>query len=259
MTLGRLERHLRAQGWRGTLDLKRLNATLLPRAVIRDPTVLRVIEKIYAEDMIAFGYEPANLGHPPSADASAVAVQALAELVERHERISDLHRMIAPDYHPGAPGGSPELKQREVHRPNEEGRDRRTAVEISGVTLCPSDDLITGTWLDRPETGPVDGCAFEVVGWVVSKAPVAEVEFVHEQSVIATCELTVSRPDVASVYGGSSDVGFWKAIGTAGLAPDFTIEVRVVFQDGRRDVIAEIRGTQQLTSAFTPLHAANHG
>ncbi len=95
-TLGRLERHLQAQGWRGTLDLKRLNATLLQRAVIRDPTVLRVIEKIYAEDMIAFGYEPANVGHPPSADASAVAVQALAELVERHERISDLHRMVAP-------------------------------------------------------------------------------------------------------------------------------------------------------------------
>jgi hypothetical protein len=47
-------------------------------------------------------------------------------------------------------------------------------------------------------------------------------------------------------------VGFWKAIGTVGLAPDFTVEVRVVFQDGRRDVIAEIRGTQQLTSAFTP-------
>ena len=47
------------------------------------------------------------------------------------------------------------------------------AVEISGVTLCPSDDLITGAWLDAPQTGPVDGYAFEVSGWVVSKAPVA--------------------------------------------------------------------------------------
>jgi hypothetical protein len=35
-------------------------------------------------------------------------------------------------------------------------------------------------------------------------------------------------------------------------APAFTIVVRVVFQDGCRRVIAEIRGTQQLTSAFTP-------
>ena len=252
VTLGRLERHLQAQGWRGTLDLKRLNATLLPRAVIRDPTLLRLIEKIFADDMIAFGYEPANVGHPPSADASAVAVQALAELVERHERISDLHRMLAPDYYPGAPGGSPELEQRKVHCPNEEGRDRRMAVEISGVTLCPSDDLITAAWLDYPRTGPVDGYAFEVFGWVVSKAPVAEVEFVHERSVVARCELTVSRPDVARVYGSSSQVGFWKAIGTVGLAPAFTIGVRVVFQDGRRREIAEIRGTQQLTSAFTP-------
>jgi hypothetical protein len=126
------------------------------------------------------------------------------------------------------------------------------AVEISGVTLCPSDDLITAACLDYPRTGPVDRYAFEVNGWVVSKAPVAEVEFVHEQSVVACCELTVSRPDVAVMYGSSSQVGFWKAIGTAGLEPAFTVGVRVVFQDGRRREIAEIRGKQQLTSAFIP-------
>jgi Sulfotransferase family len=252
VTLGKLERHLQAQGWQGTLDLKRLNATLLPRAVIHDPTLLRQIEKIYTDDMIAFGYEPANVGHPPSADASAVAVQALAELVERHERIGDLHQMLAPEYYPGAPGGSPEVEQQKVNSPNEEGRDRRTAVEISGVTPCPSDDLITAAWLDYPRTGPIDGYAFEVFGWVVSKAPVAEVQFIHDGIVIASCELTVSRPDVASAHGSSSPVGFWKAIGTVGLAPAFTIEVWAVFQDGRRREIAEIRGTQQLTSAFTP-------
>ena len=116
----------------------------------------------------------------------------------------------------------------------------------------PSNDLITAAWLDCPRTGPVDGYVFEVFGWVVSKAPVAEVEFVHEGSVVARCQLTLSRADVASVYGSSSPVGFWKAIGTVGFPPAFTIGVRVVFQDGRRDVIAEIRGTQQLTSAFTP-------
>jgi FkbH-like protein len=126
------------------------------------------------------------------------------------------------------------------------------AVEISGVTQCPSDDLITGAYLDYPQTGPVDGHALQVSGWVVSKAPVVEVEFVHEGSAVARCGLDVSRPDVAKAYGSSSQVGFCKAIGTVGLAPDFTIEVRVVFQDGRRDVIAEIRGTQQLTLTFTP-------
>jgi Sulfotransferase family len=96
VTLGRLENHLQAQGWRGTFDLKRFNATLLPRGVIRDPTLLRLIEKIYSDDMTAFGYEPAKVGNQPSPDASAVAVKALAELVDRHERISDLLRMIAP-------------------------------------------------------------------------------------------------------------------------------------------------------------------
>jgi hypothetical protein len=138
----------------------------------------------------------------------------------------------------------------------EAGRDRRMAVEISEVIQVaefPSNDLITGAWLGRPGTGPVDGYAFEVFGWVVSKAPIAEVEFVHEGIVVARCnKLTVSRPDVAEVYGGSSQVGFLKAIGTVGLAPTFTISVMVVSQDGRHAVIGEIRGTQQLTSAFTP-------
>ncbi|OBG40889.1 sulfotransferase [Mycobacterium sp. E3198] len=127
------------------------------------------------------------------------------------------------------------------------------AVGISGVILCPSDDLITKAFLDYPQTGPVDGYAFDIYGWVVSKAPVAEVEFVHEQSVVASCELTVPRPKAAELYGSSSPrVGFWKTIGTVGLPPSFTIVVRVVFQDGRRREIAQVRGTQQLTSAFTP-------
>jgi hypothetical protein len=126
------------------------------------------------------------------------------------------------------------------------------AVEISEVALCPGNDRFTAAHLDYPRTGPVDGYAFEVFGWVVSKAPVAEVEFVHQGSVVARCELTVSRPDVAEVYGGSSQVGFWTAVGTVGFAPAFTLGVKLVFPDGRRDLIAEIRGTKQLTSAFTP-------
>jgi len=97
VTIGRLEHHLRAQGWRGTLDLKRLNATLLPRTVIRDPTLLQLIEKIYADDVIAFGYEHADVGDRPSADAIAVAVTAPAELVDRHERVGDLQRMLTPE------------------------------------------------------------------------------------------------------------------------------------------------------------------
>jgi hypothetical protein len=127
------------------------------------------------------------------------------------------------------------------------------AVEISGVTLNPSGDLITAAFLDHPLTGPVDIYALEVVGWVVGKEPVAEVEFVHEGRVVARCELTVSRPRAAELYGSSSPrVGFSKAIGTVGLPSAFTIQVRVVFQDGRRRQIAEICGTQQLISAFTP-------
>ncbi|BBX47778.1 hypothetical protein GCM10009641_19750 [Mycobacterium cookii] len=126
------------------------------------------------------------------------------------------------------------------------------AVEISGISVCPSDDLITAAYIDYPRTGPVDGYAFDAYGWVVAKETVAEVEFVHEGIVIACCELEVQRPDVAKKFRSSSRVGFWKAIGTVGLAPAFTIGVRIVFKGGRRREIAEIRGSQQLTSAFTP-------
>ena len=125
------------------------------------------------------------------------------------------------------------------------------AVEISEITQCPSDNLLTAAGLDDPATGPVDGYAFEVSGWVVSSAPAAEVEFTHEGSVVARCPLSLPRPDVTGPHGNSPPVGFWKAIGTVGLAPAFTIGVRVVFQDGRRRNIAEIRGTQQLISSFT--------
>jgi hypothetical protein len=126
------------------------------------------------------------------------------------------------------------------------------AVEITAVGARPGNDRITAACIDYPRTGPIDGCAFEIVGWVVGKAPVAEVEFVHEGSVVARCPLTLSRPDVAKEHGGSSQVGFRTAVGTVGFAPAFTLGVRVLFEDGRRHMIAEIRGTHQLTSAFTP-------
>ncbi|MEB3065663.1 sulfotransferase [[Mycobacterium] zoologicum] len=125
------------------------------------------------------------------------------------------------------------------------------AVQISSATLLGSDDLITHAYLDYPRAGPVDGYVFDAYGWVIGKEPVTEVEFVHEGVVIACCDLNVQRPDVARAFGGSARVGFWKAIGTVGLAPTFTIRVRAVLQDGRQREIAEIRGTQQLTSAFT--------
>jgi hypothetical protein len=154
-----------------------------------------------------------------------------------------------PDRGVDGKGAADERIAVDVAAPSTRRDDRRMAVEISGVTRCPSDDdLIIGANLENPRTGPVEGYAVKVSGWVIGKAPVAEVQFVHEQSVVACCELDVTRPDVAAARGGSSQVGFSKAIETVGLAPEFTIEVRVAFQDGRQDVIAKIYGTQQLTS-----------
>lgn len=96
-TLERLERHLGEHGWHGSLELERHNVSLLPRAaVVREPGLLRRIEEVYADDLESFGYQPAAIGHRPAASASAVAVRALAELAERHERIGDLFRLLHP-------------------------------------------------------------------------------------------------------------------------------------------------------------------
>jgi hypothetical protein len=126
-----------------------------------------------------------------------------------------------------------------------------TRVEISGVThQRPYEVPIKDAHIDHPRTGPVDGYTFEVNGWVVGDTPVVAVEFTHEEAVVGRCEPTVPRPDVASRYGCRSPPGFWKAISTVGLAPNFTLGVRAVLADGRHHCIAEIRGQQRLASAF---------
>ena len=70
-------------------------------------------------------------------------------------------------------------------------------------------------------------------------------EFVHEQSVV------LARANCFAARCGQS---VWQQFVTSGVlegdrngrpAPDFTIRVRVVFQDGRRALIAQICGKQQ--------------
>ncbi len=126
-------------------------------------------------------------------------------------------------------------------------------LEISSVTvLRQDDDLVRACHLDAPEAGPVDGYVVEIQGWVVAATEVAVVEFVHDRSVVASTDLKVPRPDVAEKYATPAAAGFWKALGTIGLPPEFTIAVRVAFADGRNREIAHIRGRLRLSSAFTP-------
>ncbi|TWP38224.1 sulfotransferase family 2 domain-containing protein [Leekyejoonella antrihumi] len=96
-TLGRLERHLRARGRPGSLQPRHRNAGLLPRqAVLRDKKLLRRVEALYALDMDRFGYQPADPGCLPTEQITAVAMTALSELADRHERIGDLYRLLPP-------------------------------------------------------------------------------------------------------------------------------------------------------------------
>jgi hypothetical protein len=130
-----------------------------------------------------------------------------------------------------------------------------TRVEILKVTsLLGKQDGLTAH-LDRPEPGALPTYAFEAAGWIVGMTlPATAVEFVHDDTVIATSELRLSRPDVAKRFHSASLArsGFWRAVGTVGLPPEFTVAVRAVLANGDRRVVAEIRGRQQLSTDFEP-------
>jgi hypothetical protein len=87
-----LEAHLRGQGWDGHLRLRRSNETpLAPVEPLFPPDVRAAIERIYAKDFEAFGYDDVL---PESLDPDgAYPERAFAEierLIERGERIGDL-------------------------------------------------------------------------------------------------------------------------------------------------------------------------
>ena len=85
--------HLRANGWEGEkLELARSNETpLKPIRALFPDDVLSSMERIYAADFEAFGYDaPLPHGLDPAERYPDAAMHEVARLVERGERISDL-------------------------------------------------------------------------------------------------------------------------------------------------------------------------
>ena len=92
LLLADFDRHLRAQGWDGTLSLTTSNESPLRplRSLFTDP-VVDGIQRLYAEDFERFGYDdprPSGLSDLEHYPADTLA--EVARLVERAERINDV-------------------------------------------------------------------------------------------------------------------------------------------------------------------------
>jgi Sulfotransferase family len=104
-TLQALEMHLRQQGWRGKLTHSRHNVSLLPSdAGLVSEKIARRIERLYVNDMTAFGYTPtaptltlcrasAQESTAEPEVVSSIVVRAIREIIARHERIGDLQHL----------------------------------------------------------------------------------------------------------------------------------------------------------------------
>ena len=88
------ERHLRAEGWEGEpLRLARANQTpLKPIPSLFVPDVLDASRSLYREDFEAFGYDdPLPGGIDPSDTYDPASIAEVGRLIERAQRIHDLH------------------------------------------------------------------------------------------------------------------------------------------------------------------------
>jgi hypothetical protein len=112
--------------------------------------------------------------------------------------------------------------------------------------------------LDEPRhTGTRTASHLAIRGWAVgADAAVAEVEVLDRGVTVARGPVDIERPDIAQLHAGAPGVersGFRCLIGLAGLSRDFTLLVRVVFENGRRATVATIEGRRpELMSDYAP-------
>src|SRR5687767_3441984 len=114
-------------------------------------------------------------------------------------------------------------------------------VEILDVTIYrPTTEQIQGCYIDAPNSGSCSHVyAIDVMGWVLGRnSPVVTIELVvHEGTVIRSIPINTRRSDIATVYPedpGAENSGFQATVSVLGLAPEFELFVRAVFQDQGR-------------------------
>jgi hypothetical protein len=130
--------------------------------------------------------------------------------------------------------------------------------EILSISFADESAALYGSYVDLPKVGhQFDSYSFVVAGWALSRsAPVNHIEVMYENYLLQQAPIRDARPDVGALYPdvhGADTCGFWIPIGVLGLAPEFTLAVEAVLDDGSRARIAEIRGLHlSLRSGYQP-------
>ncbi len=97
-TYRELEAHLHRSGWHGTLPRTRDNRSILRlRTAWLRPATIEAINDLYANDFVSFGYpplEPRAASATSGADHDEALLDAVRQMIERHERIGDLSEML---------------------------------------------------------------------------------------------------------------------------------------------------------------------
>jgi hypothetical protein len=129
-------------------------------------------------------------------------------------------------------------------------------LEITEVSQPQPSKGLRAAYLDLPQAGTgSDRTTFAVAGWLLgARSPARAIQVVEGGLVLRTIPVTVARPDVVAVHPGAPEVsGFGSLVGTLGLEPEFTLQLRAVLEDGTELDAGWIRGRRQaITTGYQP-------
>ncbi|MGZ4463299.1 MAG: sulfotransferase family protein, partial [Gaiellaceae bacterium] len=126
-----------------------------------------------------------------------------------------------------------------------------STVTISDVRVVPVDgQLILASSLDHPKQD-AERRTFDVLvsGWVVgAQAPCVAIEVESQGQVLKLIPVSYARPDVGAEFAEipyAARCGFRGRVSAVRLQPSFSVQLRVLFSDGTRELFAAFRGTRE--------------
>lgn len=131
-------------------------------------------------------------------------------------------------------------------------------IEIERIQVTPIRDLIQHFALDSPTRGTTtDVYDIEFAGWVIGAGVKArEIELVSDGDTLRRVAIDQQRPDVAAAFPDAehADVsGFRTGLNVVGMEPGAPIDVWVVFEDDRRQILSRVSFTHKpLVAPYQP-------
>lgn len=132
-------------------------------------------------------------------------------------------------------------------------------VEILDIRPCTTDDQrLQRFHIDLPAKGTrADAYAIQIAGWVVGRGyPATVVELRYDDVLIRADPIAMLRRDVIRRHPDlqiPEKCGYWTAVGTLGLPPEFELSIDAVFEDHSRARMGVLEARQEpVTSEFEP-------